>query len=264
MTDMIKADLYKARKSKILLISFFVCLIFSIIMAYVQHNIATGSLDKSLSGNFSLLADDIIVSLLGSVLISAIVCGDITSKNIHNEITGGYSRNTIIIEKFIISALSVFIITLPYAIVSLVGFIGRINMAEFTGIPSGFFTLMCNNAEVSVSSSNIAKSIIIVLLIMYTYIARLSICIPFALKTNNLITIIVGFASSFLFDMIAGLISKVKIIKKLYDYIPYRSMFKTTITTSPSTLIKVFLSSTIFIIIIYLISSSLFKKQDIK
>ncbi len=265
MNNMLKADLYKISKLNVLKICFLICTVSILAIAYVQHGVYTKALDSSLSNNFSLLADCMLVSLLGSVLTANLISNDFESKNIHSEITGGYGRFSIVMEKTVAYAILILIITFPYAFVSVLCFSSGAHFAPFNGIPSSFIAMMCNNAGVEISGQYIAKSIIIAILVMLTYVGRLSICLPFAFKTKRTIpVIIIGFVSAFIFDILYAAVKNIDILGRFVNILPYRSASQLTLDASSCTIIKVFISTIVFIALMVAITYSLFRKDEIK
>ena len=76
MINMIKADLYKMRKSITMKVVFLITLICSILMALMSYFIADGSLSDTYSGITFLFADANMTSILGSVLAAVFICSD--------------------------------------------------------------------------------------------------------------------------------------------------------------------------------------------
>lgn len=265
MINLIKADLYKLSKALSVKICFLLCCLSAVGIAYILHGVSTGDFDVSVSTSASLLVDVMLVSLLGGVLTGSLICGDFETKNIHDEIASGNGRLAIIIAKTITFSLMIFLLTLPYAIVAVVGFSINVGFAPLVGIPSSFFGILSNASGVAISGETISKSIVISILIIFMYIARLSICIPVAFQTKKSIAVIVvGFLSSFVFDLIIVLATNIKVLDDLVGCLPYSIIYDLSLDSSIGTIVKAMICGAIFIGIMIMITHSIFRKAEIK
>lgn len=265
MINLIRADLYRISKMISLKICFILCCISAIGISFILHGIGAGSFDAAVGTNASLMVDVMLVSLLGGVLTGGFISEDFESKNIHIEIISGRGRGAILLSKLFSFVVLIVVITLPYAVVSVIGFAADIKFAPLAGIPSSFFEILSNTGGVEITGSNIFKSIILCLLIMYVYIGRLSICIPVAFKCKKSIPVVVaGFITSFLFDIISAFAAKVFVLSDILGWLPYSLTFDLTMDAQVGTIIKVFVCNTIFIAVMFGITYRLFKRDEIK
>lgn len=265
MINLVKADLYKMSKMSSIYISFLICLCSALGIAYVLYGIPKGDFDIEMSTNVSLLVDIMLVSLFGGILAGGIISSDFESKNIHSEIACGKGRFSIVLSKLISFAIGMFFITLPYAIVAIVGFAMDIEFSNLIGIPSQFFDVMTNVCGIEKNGAGIGKAVFICILIIYMYIARLSICIPIAFKMRkNIPVIIVGFISAFIFDIISSLVTDIPGISDFFAALPYSMITKCTLDAEMGEIIKILLSGTIFIAVMVAITYIFFKKDEIK
>jgi hypothetical protein len=265
MINLIRADLYCISKMISVKICLILCCISAIIISFVLHGISAGDFDTAVGTSVSLMTDVMLVSLLGGVLIGGFILGDFETKNIHCEIISGRGRMAIILSKLFSSAALILIITLPYGIVSVIGFTSDIEFGPLVGIPSSFFEILSNTSGVEVTGASIIKSIILCLLIMYVYIGRLSVCIPIAFKCKKSIPVIItGFITAFLFDIISALAVNIDILSDILSCLPYSLTYDLTMGAPASMLIKAFVCNTIFIAIMFGISHQIFRKDEIK
>lgn len=265
MTNIIKADLYKMFRMSSLYISFIICTISSLTIAYVLYGIPKGDFDIEMSTNVSLLVDIMLVSLLGGILIGGIISNDFESKNVHSEIACGKGRFSIIISKLAAMSIGTAVITLPYALTAIIGFGLDINFSHLVGIPSQFFDVMTNVCGVEKDGSGIGKVIFICILIIFMYIARLSICIPVAFKfKKNIPVIIVGFLSAFVFDIITPAVKDIPGVSDFFEFLPYSMITKCTLDADGGEIAKILISGIVFIAVMIAITYALFKKDEIK
>ncbi|BCN28909.1 hypothetical protein [Anaeromicropila herbilytica] len=265
MINLIRADLYKLSKMLIVKISVLLCFASAIGMAIILRGVHTGTFDTTTSTNASLLVDIMLVSLLGAIITGSFISDDFESKNVHSEIACGRGRFAIVISKTITYAIIIILITLPYALVAIIGYASGTAFAPLVGIPSPFFAVLSGATDLAPNGANIAKSILICVMIIYLYIARLSICLPIAFKVRkNIPVIVVGFLTAFVFDIILALSANIKGLSDFVNNLPYAFTLKMTLDASSTTILKAFLCSTAFIIVMVNSSYNLFRKDEIK
>lgn len=265
MINIIKADLYKMFKMSSLYISFIICCCSAVGIAYVLYGIPKGDFDIEMSTNVSLLVDIMLVSLFGGVLAGGIISSDFESKNIHSEIACGKGRFSIVISKLVTFGIGMLIIALPYAITAVIGFVMDIEFSHLIGIPSQFFDVMTNVCGIEKNGAGIGKVIFICILIMFMYIARLSICIPVAFKfRKNIPVIIVGFISAFVFDIITPAVKDIPVVSDFFECLPYSMITKCTLDAEAGDIIKILISGVVFIAVMVAITYALFRKDEIK
>lgn len=265
MINLIKADLYKMSKMSSLYTSILICCCSAVGIAYILYGIQKGDFDAKMSTSVSLLVDIMLVSLLGGVLTGGIISSDFESKNIHNEIACGKGRFSIVISKLVVFSIAMICITLPYAITAVVGFGIDAKFSRLVGIPSQFFDVMSNVCNVENDGAAIGKAVLICLLVVFMYVARLSICIPVAFKFRKSIpVIIVGFISAFVFDIIASLVQDIPGVSDLFSFLPYSMITNCTMNADSGDIVKILLSGTAFIVAMVAISYALFRKDEIK
>ena len=116
MFNLIKADLYKMRKTKSIKILFLLCCISSTLMSVISYQLTNVNLSHDIIGIGSFFTDFQMISLVSVIFISLFICNDFDNKTIHDSISTGYSRSSIIICKTITYFISILIFLLPYVI----------------------------------------------------------------------------------------------------------------------------------------------------
>lgn len=265
MFNMIKADAYKLSKNPTVKISILVSCLCALVVAYILHGVYEGVYSLNASSAFALVSDTMILPILGSVLIGILICGSFESKNIHDEILSGNGRFAIIITKTLSVSLIIILLTLPYVIITITGVLAQIGFGIYLGVPSAFFNILSNIKSVGLNDESLLKSIILSMLITFSYIAKLSICIPVAFKTRKTIAVILaGFVTTIVFDIISELTRDMEGINNFVEYLPYRMTYKLTLDCSSEIMLQSAVSSILFIGIMLAITGRIFRKAEIK
>lgn len=263
MLRFIKGDIYKSVKLKTIFIIFGVVALSAILLAYISHKLYTGDMTPDAGVNASLMGDCMMVAIVGGLLAAELIVSDFETKSVHNEIISGKSRFDLIIAKLISFAIHLSFVLLSYAIVVLVGIGSGISFAPLNGVPSTFFSLLSDCS--TKNDPNILKCVVLCLVIFIAYISKLSICIPLAFKCRKRIPVLVlGFSTSFIFDIIRSVTKKVDGLSDFIDALPYSQITKVTIGASWGTIGGVLASSLIFIAAMVIITYFLFRKLEIK
>lgn len=265
MLNLLRSEFYKMRKS----VSLKICLLLSCISAaaliIISHNIAVGKMSADIAGSASGLTEIVIVSLLGSLMTGLLICGDFETKTIHDAITCGNGRSTVVITKMLMYILSMMLLLLPYAAAVLAGYLSG---ARFTSsfVMSVFFRVLTEVAGSGVTLEKVGKILAIFILTMLVYAARLCICVPLAFKLKKPVVILaIGFLFSALIDLVIGLISDVPVISKIISCTPFsRDFILMTMNTGAGMMIKAAASSMIFLGLITELTYLVFRRDDIK
>jgi ABC-2 type transport system permease protein len=265
MFNLIKADIYKLSKMNVVRISILASTVCALVVAFMLHGVYQGTYSLEASSAFALVSDTMIITILGSILIGTLICGSFESKNIHDEIACGYGRIAIVITKAISITLLVILLSLPYVLISVIGFASQVGFGVYVGIPSAFFNILSNVSGVEITGANIFKSIILGILITLSYIAKLSICIPVAFKsTKSIVVILTGFVTTFVFDIISALTKDIDGISSFIKYLPYSMTYNLTLDCSTKVMVQSMFSSILFTLFMLWITYKIFKKAEIK
>ena len=101
MINLIRADLFKMRKSNSIKILFLLCCISAFIMYEVCKELSKGNLGSDIVGFGSFVTDFQMISLVSVIFISIFICNDFDNKTIQDSISTGHSRASILICKTI-------------------------------------------------------------------------------------------------------------------------------------------------------------------
>lgn len=265
MLNIFRADMFMLKKSKGFKLAVVISLLCVSSLGAVLHFVQTGKIGKDVLSSISILFDAMMVSMLASLMIGSYICGDFQSKTVHSEV-GCASRGKVIIVKFFTCMFITTLITLPYAIVSVICFASKTEFAQLNGVPSLFTSIMSNTSNVDVTSSSITKSAVLSLVGVLIYAARLSICIPLAFKVRkSVIVMACGIAAAFGIDtLLVKASDKVPILGTIFKNTPYAIMYDLNLTTSTGTIIKATISSIIFIAVMIALTYAMFKRSEIK
>lgn len=265
MMNIFRADMFMLRKSKGFKLAVLVSLLCVSALGMVLHFVQTGKIGKDILNSISILFDAMMVSMLASLMIGSYICGDFHSKTIHSEV-GCASRGKVIIVKFFTCMFITALITLPYAIVSVICFASKAGFAQLNGIPSLFTGIMSNTSGADVTASSVAKGLALSFVGMLIYAARLSICIPLAFKVRrSVIVMACGIAAAFGLDMlIVKAADKVPVLGTLFKNTPYAIMYDLDMGAGAGTIIKAVISSVVFIGVMIMLTYAMFRRSEIK
>lgn len=265
MINLTRAELFKMSKSTALKISFLIACISSAALIYITHCVSVGSMSADISGSASGLTEIMMTSLLGSLMIGILVCSDFETKTIHDAVSCGNGRIAIVISKMAVYVLIIALLLAPYAINTIIGLAtGEAFSVSF--VPSTFIGILIDKGGTGLTAATLGKVVLISLVTILVYAARLSIYIPLAFKIKKPVAIMaIGFVFSAVLDLILGLLIKVPILKNLIAYTPFsRKFMMITMESGMDTLATATVSSIVFLIVISVITYLIFKRADIK
>ncbi|MDA3846165.1 MAG: ABC transporter permease [Vallitaleaceae bacterium] len=264
MYNLIRADLFKLRKSLALRIILGITTFSAIIMLVMAYLIPQGKIDPSMFGIGFMFSDINMVSILGAVLAGVFISGDFDNKMIHDAIASGHSRLTVIISKTIVFFTAILIILLPYIIVTVIALISG-NDYDMGTIGVALLHMMTEDTSVLFSASEIGKLVIIIITLLVVYMAQLSICVPVSFVFKNPILVVAGYyVFTILVAQIAGLSSDT-IIYKVAAFTPYGGHYAfLTLDTEIGRLIKAVCASLGFIILMIFITYRAFRRAEVK
>lgn len=136
MIGVLKADLFKAARSKAFPVLFCVSCTSAVIMAVSSHMAATGELSIEAAYNFpALFVDSQMISLLGCATVGLVVCTDFENKAIHSSVAGGIGRLSIVAAKTILVAVLTTVLLLPYVVVTIYALISDYSFSPYIQTP---------------------------------------------------------------------------------------------------------------------------------
>lgn len=266
MYNLIKADLFKLRKSMGIKILFGITTVCAIIAAIMSYLIQQGSISAaSTNGIVFMLSDLNVMSILGAVVAGILICSDFDNRTIHEAIADGCSRGQIIGSKAVSFSCAIMIILLPYAMIVSIGLITGYKFS-MGSVAAGFMHILTTDGGKLLSAKEIWKTAAIMLALMIIYVGQLSVCIPFAIIFKKpVIVVAVYYGLTILFTGLAGLRSSSKIVENIFNNTPYGNKYiLMTINTGTGDILKPVFISLIFTIIMLTITYLVFRKSEIK
>lgn len=265
MINLVQADLYKLRKSLPFKILITITTVSAIIMTFIAYLIPLGKVDESMSGIGFLLSDISMISILGAVLSGIIISGDFENKTIHDAITNGCSRTSVILSKTITFSISIALLLLPYVVVASIG-IALDHEYNMGSVSSGFLNVLTSTGYTDFLFSEVGKLIVLMLTLFFVYAAQLSICVPLAIIIKKPIFVVaIYYGFSFLCGQLRGLRENSMIFKRIFDATPYGGNYTMmSLNTASGDIIRAIGVSVIFMIVILTITTLAFRKMELK
>ncbi|MCL6603188.1 MAG: ABC transporter permease [Paenibacillus sp.] len=265
MYNLIRADLFKLRKSMAIKILFGITTVSALAMAMFAYLIPQGKIDGSMTGIGFMFSDINVISILGAVIAGVFICGDFDNKTIHDAIANGHSRVAVILSKATVSGCALVFILLPYAIITV---IALSTGYEFSmgSIALGFLNIMTSEAGTGFSASEIGKLLAVMLTLMIVYVAQLSITVPLALFLKKPVFVIaLYYAFSILCGQLAGLGDGSLLINRMFAVTPYGSSYSlVTLNTGNADILQAISVSLVFIVAMIAVAYSGFRRSEIK
>lgn len=265
MYNLIKADLFKLRKSMAIKILLLITASSSIIMTIIAYMVQQGKLNTSSTNIGFLFSDANMMGILGGALAAIFICNDFDNRTIHEAIVDGNSREKVVTSKAVILCLSSLIILLPYVIVTGIAIStgNKFNM----GLTSvGFLKLLTTEGGSAISLSQVWKMVAIIFALLASYAARASVCIPLAIALKKPSIVVPAYYGLTIFlAKLSSLEASSKLLKNIFQCTPFSGKYSLmTLNTGESDIIKAIVLSLIFIAIITFITGFAFRKSEIK
>ncbi|MDF2988856.1 MAG: hypothetical protein K0R50_4366 [Eubacterium sp.] len=265
MLNMIGAELYKMYKSSAIKLIFGITSLCAAIMTVMAYMIPRSKINPGSSGIGFLFSDINVISILGAVMAGVFICGDFDNKTIHEAITCGTKRITIVAGKAIAFFCAVGFILVPYAVAAVVAVStgADFNMGN-VGI--GFLYLLTKNSGMAMGFTEIAKLLIVMVTIIIVYIAQLSLCVPLAIAVKRPVLVVaVYYGVTLLNAQLLGLKNSSEVFNNIYSATPYGGDYSfLTIDTAAGDIIKALIVSLICIMVMLAAAHSVFRKSEIK
>ena len=265
MYNLIRADLFKIRKSTAAKILFGITTISAVIMAVMAYLIQQGKIAGSMTGIGFMFSDADVISILGAVIAGVFICGDFDNRTIHDAVASGCGRGTIIVSEAITFFCTLVFILLPYAIVTGIA-LGTGSKFDMGSVAVSFLNILTSEGGKSFSASELWKLIAIMLTLIIVYLGRLSICIPLALVLKKPILVVAIYYGFTIFcASLTVLINSSKLLGRIWDCTPFGGKYSIlTMNTGAGDFFKAIAVSLAFIIVMLVITYSIFRKSEIK
>ena len=266
MYNLIKADLYKLKKSKAVKILILITAICAVIAAFLSYEIKHGKFSAaSTNGIVFMFSDTNIIGILGAVTAGIIICGDFENRTVHEALADGFGRGQITLSKAISYFYAVILILLPFVIVISVMLITGYKFS-MGNASSGFMHILTEDGGKAISSYEVLKLIFVMAALMIVYIGQLSICVPLSILFKKpVIVVAVYYGLIILLANLSALRNSSKLIDILFSCTPYGTKYNLlTLKTGTGDIIKSVFVSIIYTIVMIFITYMGFRKSEIK
>lgn len=265
MYNLIKADLFKLRRSMAIKILLLITTVSSIIMTIIAYMVQQGKLNVSSTNIGFLFSDANMMGILCGALAAIFICNDFDNRTIHEAIVDGNSREKVVASKTVILCLSSLIILLPYIIITGIAIStgNKFNM----GVTSvGFLKLLTAEGGRAISVSQVCKMIAIMFAISASYAARASVCIPLAIALKKPSIVVPAYYGITIFlARLSSLEANSKLLKNILECTPFSGKYSLmTLNTGESDIIRAIILSLLLIALITAITGFAFRKSEIK
>jgi len=263
--NLTQADWFKLRKSPALKIMLAVTTACAAVMALFAYAIPRGTVDAALTGLGFMFSDVNVISIVGAVMASLLICGDFDHKTIHDAIAGGHSRKSIIGSKAIVLSFALALLLLPYALVTGVA-IATGKDFGMGGVAVGFLHVLSIEAGSALSAAEAAKLVLVSLVMCFVYAAQISVCIPlaFALK-KPLFVIAIYYGFSILSAQLIAFARSNDVFDRLFSFTPFGGNHAfLTLDSGAGDIIQALLVSAVFIAAMSAVTYGAFRRAEIK
>lgn len=267
MINLIKADFYKINRSVIYKVLFIITAVCAVTTTIVSHLVGTGDMQIAAAGSAAMLTDVVILNLASCIVAGQLICGDFENKLIQSALTGSSGRFTLVCAKMITYTILVGLMTLPYALCSVIGYASG---AAF-GVPysaSVYLKILFETTTVDFSVTALLKYIAIVVIMALVYTAQTAFvfALAFLIKNKALIVTAVGFLVCIFIGMTSSIIAgNSEIFEKILSWTPFSAeAYNMGNDTEVSAMVKVLLVALAFIAAFTGISFAAFRKAEIK
>lgn len=265
MFNLIRADLFKLRKSMAIKVLFGITTVSAVLMAMMAYWIPQSKIEASMTGIGFMFSDVNMISILGAVIAGIFICGDFDNKTIHDTIANGSSRGTVIVSKTIVLGCALAFILLPYAIITGIA-LGTGSEFNMGSVAVGFLHLLTSEAGTTLLASDIVKLLAVILTLIIVYFAQLSICVPLAFLLRKPVLVVpIYYGFSILTAQLSRLADSSPVFDRIFSSTPYGGNHTfITLETVAGDFFKAIAVSLAFIIIIIAITYGMFRRTEIK
>ncbi|WP_040983265.1 ABC transporter permease [Oceanobacillus jeddahense] len=260
--QLLKADFFKLSKSISPWVLFILAMVSAIIFAACSHYVATGRLGfETASGSLSLFSETQMMALLGSIAAGICLTTDFENKVIENAVSGGYSRNAIIINKMVSFFILIALLYLPYVIITMIFSSTDTVFSNF--IPTSTLNILSEAATQEFTAGLFGNILITSSVSLLIFISQLMVGIFYMFLFKKAVLVI---AATYMTSLILGPISSLnETVHSVMAYTPYGiDLSRLTLVMSGEFIIKSVIISFLFIFIFYLASFFLFRKAEVK
>lgn len=264
MINLIHVDLFSLRRIKVIKVLFVIMLLAALSMVLVSYLAAAGYIGRELPGYVTGLTDMMAMSITGPLAAGVFICSDFENKTIQAAVSCGFGRGTLIVSKSISLFLVIIVFLLPYSIITAIAFsTGYAFGAPYA--PSVYLGILSNAPYMAFTAQVLSKMIIVMLILMVVYAAKMSILVLLAFSVRKPVLVTgIGFCIMLFGQMFADG-SNSFIVKEILSYTPFeQGYWVLTMDAGAGTQLKAVIVSIAFIILMLSITYGIFKKAELK
>ncbi|MBT2292918.1 ABC transporter permease [Paenibacillus albidus] len=265
MYNLLRADLFKLRKSTAIKVLVGITVASASLMAWIAYLIAQGEMDGSMSGIGFLFSDMNVISILGAVVAGFLICGDFENKTIHDAIATGRSRGTVILSKAAVTCIALVVLLLPYAVITGIA-LSTDSKFGMGSVSLGFLHVLTAESGTGLSIPETARMLAVMLTLMIVYAAQLSITVPLALVLKKPVLVVaLYYGFSIVCGQLAALGEQSHVLKSIMAGTPFGANYTLlTLDTGMGELLRALSVSLIFIVVMLALAYSAFRRAEIK
>ncbi|WP_368653307.1 hypothetical protein AB4Y30_16675 [Ornithinibacillus sp. 4-3] len=260
--QLLKADVFKLSRSISPWVLFTLAMLSAIIFAACSHYVATGSLNvETASGTLALFSETQMMALLGSIAAGICLTTDFENKIIENAVSGGHSRNAIIINKILILFILLALLYFPYIIITI---IFSFTDTLFSGfIPTPTLNLLSESVQQNFTVRLLGKIFLVSGMSLFIFISQLMVSIFYMFLFKKAVFVI---AATYMTSLILGPISSLNdFVHSVMAYTPFGiDLSQLTLSMNSKFITESLLISLLFILVLYLITILIFRKAEVK
>ena len=267
MINLIKADFYKIHRSAIYKVLFLILTACAVTTTLVSHFVSTGDLDMASASTAALLSDVVMMNLTSCIVAGQLICGDFENKLIQSALTGTAGRWTVVCGKMITYTLLVSVMTLPYALSAIIGYV----LDSGFCVPysaSVYLKILFESTTFDFTVAALLKYIAITAIMALTYTAQTAFVftLAFFVKNKSLIVTAIGFIACVFIGMTSSMIAGISdTANQLMSWTPFSAdAYNMGNETEIATMIKVIAIAVIYIAAFTYIAYLTFRKTEIK
>ncbi|MGE8035592.1 ABC transporter permease [Lysinibacillus sp. NPDC093692] len=260
MFNLVRAYLYKTTKSKIFWVLLALTTCSAIAMFCIAYGIGNNTINESISNVGFLLSDMNMMSIVGAVLATTLICSDFDTKNIHHPIISGFARIQIVISKAIVFWILLIVLVSPYIIVTIIG-LSMDSTFSMGGKAAGFLSIL------TLTTSGIfGEYVTIVITMMMVYLAQLTICILLAFALRKSVLVVAAYyMMSMFFGQVASFQNSFEMMNKILSFTPYSVEYITlNLSMSKGDIISAVSVCAMFIVVVLYLTYMTFRKAEIR
>jgi ABC-2 type transport system permease protein len=265
MLNLIQADLFKLRKSIAIKVLLAITTVSAALMAVIAYLIPLGKLNDSMTGIGFLFSDVNVMGILGGCVAGLYICGDFDNKTLQDAVANGYSRGAIIVSKAVLLGISLAVILLPYAVITVI-FLSTGYEFSMGAVAVGFLNVLTSDWDTLLTAPQVLKMLAVFLTLIIVYVAQFSISVPLAFVLKKPILVVaICYGFSILSAQFVRLSESSPVFKNIISSTPYGGSHAfITLDSSAGDMFKAIAVSIIFMVVVLAFTYSIFRKAELK